>query len=118
MALKTAKKPVAKSGVPKTVAEYIGAAPADKRTSLRDIRRTIRAAAPRAVEAISYGIVGYKLNGKHLVHFGYAKTHYALYGTTESTTRFPADKPLPLERVMKIVRARRAEIEKATRPTA
>lgn len=118
MAPKITKTAVVKTAVPKTVAAYIGAAPADKRASLRDMRKTIKAAAPRAVEAISYGIVGYKLNGKHLVHFGYAKAHYALYGTSESTTRFPADKPLPLDRVTKIVKARRAEVEKATRPTA
>jgi hypothetical protein len=117
--MRTTKKPAAKKTMTETsVADYIATAPADKRATLRELRRTIKAAAPKATERISYGIVGYTLNGKHLVHFGYAKAHYALYGTSESTTRFAADHPLPLGRVTKIVTGRRAAIEKATRPAS
>jgi len=113
MTTKTTKKTTAKS-----VADYIATAPPDKRATLRELRRTIKVAAPKATERISYGIVGYTLNGKTLVHFGYAKAHYALYGTSEGTTRFPADEPLPLGRVTKIVKARRAALERATRPAS
>ena len=119
MVTKTTKKPAAKKTMtPTSVADYIATAPADKRAPLRELRRTIKAAAPKASERISYGIVGYKLNGKTLVHFGYAKAHYALYGTSERTTRFPADEPLPLGLVTKIVKGRRAAVEKATRPAS
>jgi uncharacterized protein YdhG (YjbR/CyaY superfamily) len=119
MATKTSKQPAAKRTMtPTSVADYIATAPAEKRATLRELRGTIKAAAPRATERISYGIVGYKLNGKTLVHFGYAKAHYALYGTSEGTTRFPAERPLPLGLVTKIVKARRAAIEKATRPAS
>ena len=115
MATKNTKKTVAKKTMTaKTVDEYIAGAPKEKRATLTKLRTTIKAAAPKAVESISYGIVGYKLNGKRLVYFGYAKAHYALYGTSESTTRFPADKQLPLGAVTKIVKARRAEFERVT----
>ena len=115
MATQTRKKTTATA---KSVADYIATAPLDKRATLRELRRAIKAVAPKATERISYGIVGYKLRGKTLVHFGYAKAHYALYGTSEGTTRFPADEPLPLGRVTKIVKARRAAVERATRPAS
>jgi len=131
MATQTTKKPAAQTTTAKTVDDYIAAAPKDKRTALMNLRKTINAAAPKATEGISYGIVGFKQNGKRLVYFGYAKAHYALYGSMSSsfidahaaelqaydlskgTIRFPADKPLPHRLVTKIVKARRAEVEKA-----
>ena len=117
-----------KATPPTTVAEYLTAAPKDKRAALRTLRRTIKAAAPKATEGISYGIVGFKHNGRPLVYLGYAKAHCALYGSTghfvethaaelkgyevsKGTIRFPADKPLPVGLVTKLVRARIAEID-------
>ncbi len=114
-------------GTGKTVADYIAAAPRDKRAALMELRKTIKAAAPKATERISYGIVGFKHNGESLVHFAYWKDHVALYGnfnahaaelraydqSGKGTYRFPADKPLPYGLVTKIVKARIAEIEKA-----
>ena len=77
---------------------------------------------------LSYGIVGYKQDGKRLVYFGYWKSHYALYpiggfaethaadakgyDVEKSTIRFPADQAIPQRLVTKIVKARLAEIEK------
>ncbi len=129
MATRTTKKPTAKTKHPKTVDDYVAAAPEDKRGTLTKLRRTIMAAAPRATESISYGIVGYKQGGKYVVYFGYWKAHVALYGTSGSfirahaaqlkpyvqskgTIQFPADKPLPYPLVTKIVKDRVAEIEK------
>jgi uncharacterized protein YdhG (YjbR/CyaY superfamily) len=125
-ATRTTKKPAAKTAP--TVDEYLAAAPTDKRAALLKVRRAIKAAAPKATEGMSYGLVGYKHNGKPLVYIGYAKTHCALYGSTgqfvkehaselkaydlsKGTIRFPADKPLPDRLVMKMVRARVAEID-------
>ena len=114
------------SPAPKTVDEYLAALPDDQRGALEKTRETIKGAAPEAVEAISYGIPGYKLNGKPLIHFGAAKNHCALYGaavvdsdrdelqgydTSRGTIRFSADKPLPAALVEKLVKARIAEIE-------
>jgi uncharacterized protein YdhG (YjbR/CyaY superfamily) len=97
---------------------------------LTKLRRAIKAAAPKADETISYGIVGFKHNGKSLAYFGYWTNHLALYGfgsdfidahaaelkaydLDKGTLRFTAEKPLPDRLVTKIVKARIAEIEKA-----
>lgn len=126
----TAKKPVAKATRAKTVDDYLAAAPKDKQATLTKLRRTITAAAPKASESVSYGIVGYKLDRKPVIYFGYWKAHYSLYGMgnrvakahaaelkdylmSEGTIQLPADQPLPYRLVTKMVRARVAEIEKA-----
>jgi hypothetical protein len=44
---------------PTTVDEYLETLPADRRTVMEDLRRTIRAAAPDAVELISYKMPAY-----------------------------------------------------------
>jgi uncharacterized protein YdhG (YjbR/CyaY superfamily) len=120
-------KPATKTARPKTVDDYIAAAPDDKRASLKKLRQTIKAAAPKAMESVSYGIVGYKLAGQRLVYFGYWKDHIALYGTSDrfikahaeelepyvrskGTIQFPSDEPLPYALVTKIVKARVAEV--------
>ena len=130
MVAKTAKKPGPKTTQPKTVDEYLAAAPKEKRAALTTLRRTIKAAAPKATESVSYGIVGYKLGGERLVYFGYWKTHIALYGSSgrfnkahaaelkpyvqsKGTIQFPDDKPIPVRLVTQIVKARVAEIEAA-----
>jgi uncharacterized protein YdhG (YjbR/CyaY superfamily) len=124
------RKAAAKATAAKTVDEYVAAAPPDKRATLTRLRKTIKAAAPKASESLSYGIVGFKLNRKPVVYFGYWKAHYALYGMgsrvtdahaaelksyalSKGTIQFPANKPLPYRLVTKMVKARVAEIEKA-----
>jgi uncharacterized protein YdhG (YjbR/CyaY superfamily) len=114
-----------------TVDDYIAAAPQDKRAGLTKLRTTIKSAAPKATEIISYGMVGYKQGAKRVAYFAHWKAHIALYGTsslfikahaaelkpyvqTKGTLQFPAGKPLPYGLVTKIVKARVAEIEKAS----
>ena len=114
----------------KTVDDYIASAPKDRRTTLTKLRQTIKAAAPRATEIVSYGMAGFKQDGERVAYFAYWKSHTALYGTSrefidthaaelkpyvqsKGTIQFPADKPLPYGLVTKIVKARVAEIEKA-----
>jgi uncharacterized protein YdhG (YjbR/CyaY superfamily) len=130
MTTQTRNKPAAKTKQPKTVDDYLAAAPKDKRAALINLRKTIKAAAPKAIESFSYGIVGFKHKGKPLAYFGYWKDHCSLYGMgngvydahaaelraydlTKGTIRFTADKPLPDRLVTKLVKARIAEIEKA-----
>jgi uncharacterized protein YdhG (YjbR/CyaY superfamily) len=113
-AAKTAVRTVTKKTTPKTVAGYIAAAPKEQRPALEKLRKTIKAAAPKATEAISYGIVGFKQGRKNVVYFGSWKEHIALYGTGGAgTIQFPADKPIPYGLVTRLVKARIAEIEKA-----
>ena len=129
MVTKTTRKPAAKTTRAKTVADYLAAAPQDHRAALMKLRATIKAAAPKATESISYGMAGFKHNGESLMHFAYWKDHVALYGNFDAhaaelkaydqsgkgTFRFPVDEPLPYRLVTKIVKSRVAEIEKAPR---
>jgi uncharacterized protein YdhG (YjbR/CyaY superfamily) len=105
--------------------EYLAALSDDKRRALERLRKDIKAAAPKAEECMSYGIPGFRLNGKLLVSYGAAAKHCAFYpGSTlqafkkemkdydmsgKGTIRFPAEKPLPSALVRKIVKARIAE---------
>ena len=52
-----------------TMDAYIASFPMEVQGILEQIRQTIRKAAPGAVEAISYQIPTFKLNGGNLVHF-------------------------------------------------
>ncbi len=112
---------------PATHDEYLAALTADQRNSLEGIRSAIQAAAPDAVECISYQIPGYRYNGKLLVFYGAAAKHCALYAVTSTvisslqddlaayetggkgTLRFAPDKPMPAALVRKIVQAMIAE---------
>lgn len=130
MATRTTKKPAAKTTKPKTVDAYLAAAPKEHRAALMKLRQTIRTAAPKASEIVSYGMAGFKQDGERVAYFAYWKTHTALYGTSrrfidahakelkpyvqsKGTLQFPADKPLPYRLVTEIVKARIAEIKKA-----
>ena len=110
---------------PKTIDEYLAALSDDNRAALEKLRRTIRAAAPKAEEVISYQLPAFRLNGM-LVAFGATANHCAFYlmssttveahkdelkgyDTSKGTIRFPADKPLPAALVRKLVKARIAE---------
>ena len=48
---------------PGDVDGYIASFPREQQALLKKVRRTIRAAAPRATEVISYNIPAYRLNG-------------------------------------------------------
>jgi uncharacterized protein YdhG (YjbR/CyaY superfamily) len=132
MATKPAKKTVAKTAIkkagPKTVTGYIAAAPKEQRAALEKLRRTIKAAAPKAVEGLSYEIVRYQQDGKNVAYFGSWKKHIALYGfggsviaahkaelkpyvQSKGTIQFPADEPIPYGLVTELVKARVAELK-------
>ena len=127
----TTKKPATKATRVKTVDDYIVAAPKEKHATLKKLRQTIKAAAPKASESVSYGIVGYKLERKPVVYFGYWKAYYSLYGMgnrvtkahaaelkdylqSKGTIQFPANRPLPYRLVTKMVKARVTEIKKGS----
>jgi uncharacterized protein YdhG (YjbR/CyaY superfamily) len=114
---------------PKTIDEYLAALSADKRAALENLRKTIRALAPKAEECISYQLAAFRLDGKPLVAFGASANHCAFYpmssatvaahkdelkdyDTSKGTIRFQPDKPLPVALVRKLVKARIAENER------
>jgi len=74
---------------PRTIDEYLAALSEDKRAALEKLRKTIRSAAPKAEECISYQIAAFRQNGM-LVGFGATATHCAFYlmsATTVGPTR-------------------------------
>ena len=108
---------------PTTTDEYLAALSADKRAALEALRSAIKAAAPGAVECISYQVPAFRLNGKVLVGYGATARHCAFYpmssatvrthkrelaayATSKGAIRFQPDKPMPVSLVRKLVRAR------------
>jgi uncharacterized protein YdhG (YjbR/CyaY superfamily) len=111
---------------PKTIDEYLALAKPGQRAALEKLRQTIHAVAPGVEEGISYGLAGFKLNGRPLVYFGAWENHCAFYPgsvaaakkfqgqlknfeTSKGTIRFTPDKPLPMALVKNLVKARIAE---------
>jgi uncharacterized protein YdhG (YjbR/CyaY superfamily) len=117
----------------KNIDEYIALFPKEIQLPLQQMRVTIKAAAPDAVEKISYQMPTFFLNG-NLVHFAAFKSHIGFYPvptgiekfkkelsaykTTKGAVQFPLDKPLPLALITKIVKFRVAENLKRTQEKA
>ena len=110
---------------PKTVDAYIAGFPKDVQQILQTVRKTIRSAAPKAEETISYGIPAYKFHG-WLMYFAAFKNHYSVFGATDrfvgrfkkelagyklgkGTIRFAFDKPVPVALIKKIATFRAKE---------
>jgi uncharacterized protein YdhG (YjbR/CyaY superfamily) len=101
-------------------------------TKLQGLRNTIKKAAPKAEEVISYNMPAYKLNGA-LVYFAAYKGHIGFYPTgsgieaftkelsayegSKGTVRFPLDQPLPMSLITQIVKYRvQKNLEKLKTP--
>jgi uncharacterized protein YdhG (YjbR/CyaY superfamily) len=63
----------------KTVDEYISAFPPNVKVLLRTLRKTIKQAAPKAEEVISYNMPAFKCYGRILVYFVAHTKHVELY---------------------------------------
>ena len=105
----------------KNTDEYIACFPENIQLLLKQLRTTIRNAAPEAEEVISYQMPAYKYHGM-LLYFAAYKYHIGFYLATsgiedfrneltafkisKGTIQFPIDKPLPLELITRIVKFR------------
>ena len=106
---------------PADIDGYIAAQPDDVRAILTKIRETIRAAAPDAIEKISWGMPTF-WQGENLIHFAAFKKHigiypgdltYAPFGErltgyrrTRGAIQFPYDKPVDFGLIADITRWR------------
>ena len=113
---------------PKSITEYIYAAPKEARKKLREMRACIRAAAPGANESLKWGMPAFSYR-RILVTFAAFKHHIGFYPTpsavrafanelrpfvtANASIQFPLEKPLPLSLIRKITAFRvRESIEK------
>jgi len=112
------------AATPGTVDQYLAGHPPEIRSRLESIRKTIRAAAPEATEAIKYGMPTFVYHG-NLVHFAACRDHLGFYPTpsairqfardlssyttSKGAIQFSWDRPLPLALIKKMVRFRVAE---------
>jgi uncharacterized protein YdhG (YjbR/CyaY superfamily) len=104
-----------------TIDAYIKMYPKSVQTLLRQMRTVIQKSAPKAEEAVKYGIPTFVQSG-NLVHFGGFKSHIGFfpgasgisafkkelstYKTSKGTVQFPLDTPLPVGLISKIVKYR------------
>ena len=102
---------------PKTIDEYIHAAPKEAQKKLREMRACIRTSAPGAKEGLKWGMPAFSYR-RILVTFAAFKNHIGFYPTSSAVTafakdlskfstargsiQFPLVKPLPLSLVRKI----------------
>ena len=110
----------------KTVAAYIASFPPKARKALRELRASIRSAAPGVTEKISYGIAQFSLHGRYLVYIAGFKSHVSLYPVTgglartfekelapyksgKGTMKIPLGQAIPKQLVRRIVKFRAAE---------
>ncbi len=110
-----------KSIAPTTVDEYIAQFDPKIQRVLRKMRATIKKAAPKAEERISYRMPGYFLNGQlvwfggHPTFIGFYPTGQGIsdfkkelagYKTSKGAVQFPLDQPIPYDLITKIVKQR------------
>ena len=120
-------------GTPTTVDAYMAALPAERRAAMELLRSTIKAAVPEAIETISYKMPAFRSHGgQFLVSYDAYKAHYSLFPASDAvikacgaeltpylsgkgTIRFPADQPIPVGLVTRILEVRWAENAAAER---
>jgi uncharacterized protein YdhG (YjbR/CyaY superfamily) len=109
------------------VRTYIAALPPLARRRMKETPAIIRSIAPTATETFSYGIPGFRLDGKVFVYYAAFKAHTSLYPmgdrirrahasslkgykTSKGTIQFPLDQPVPVALVKRLIKARAAEV--------
>jgi uncharacterized protein YdhG (YjbR/CyaY superfamily) len=112
------------------VDRYLAKVEEPKRTTLERLRRTIQELLPDAEEVISYGMPGFRRNGKMIVGFAAFKNHLAYlphsgsvfsamrddlagYKFTDGSLHFPVDRALPKALVKKLIGVRLKQLEES-----
>lgn len=116
-----------RKSAPKTVDEYLVSVPEPARSTLKEIRATIRSLVPKETEeVISYGIPAFKFK-KVIIWYAAFSDHCSLFPTasvidmfkdelasyriSKGTIHFAVNKALPSALVRKMVKVRLAQIE-------
>jgi uncharacterized protein YdhG (YjbR/CyaY superfamily) len=106
---------------------YLARLDEPKRTTLQQLRRTIRSIVPEAEEGISYGMPAYRLQGKVIAGFAAFKNHLSYvphsgsvfaeipdevagYVTSKAALQFPIDRPLPKALIKKLLAIRLKQV--------
>lgn len=109
---------------------YLDAQPSPVRQMLKGIRAAIKDAVPQSVEVFTYGIPGFRLDGRPLLWYAGWTQHVSLYPMTagirkslaprlgkfemsKGTVRFPLGRPVPLRLVRQLAKVRAAEIRRS-----
>jgi uncharacterized protein YdhG (YjbR/CyaY superfamily) len=113
---------------PTTVEDYLAVLPAERRAVMEHLRRTIRAAAPDAVESIAYSMPAFRTpRGTFLVSYAAYKRHYSLFPANativaalgeevrpflagKATLQFPSGGAIPMTLVTRLVKVRLDEV--------
>ena len=129
-AKKTGKTPPAKSDEAAKAAAYLKDLPATARSGLRELGRSVLAAAPGAEVAFSYSMPAYRFEGRLLAWMAAFSEHSSFfpgaspiralakelkaagYKTSKGTIQFPHGSPLPADLVQRLVQVRVEEIRK------
>lgn len=111
-----------------TVDEYLEQAPEPQKTTLNQLRSTLRELLPDSTEELSYGMPAFKVGGKAVAGYAAFKGHCSYfphssgvlsefsdelepYEWSKGTLKFPVDQPLPEDLVARLVAAKLAELE-------
>jgi uncharacterized protein YdhG (YjbR/CyaY superfamily) len=103
--------------------DYLQRLDEPKRSTLSQLRRDILAVVPDAEQCISYGVPGFKIDGKTIAGFAAFKNHLSYlphsgsvfpeladelagYQKSSGSLRFPADQPLTPELVERLIAVR------------
>ena len=110
-----------------TVDQYLDGAPEPQRSTLRQIRTSLREILPDAAEELSYGVPAFKVEGAAVAGYAFFKNHCSYfphsgsvlpqladelgsYEWSKGTLRFPIDEPLPMPLLARLVEARLKEL--------
>lgn len=101
------------------VADYLAQFTGETRARLETVRGMVAERCPRAVEAFSYGLIGYQLNGHPLIYVGGFAHHIGLYATPQGheafaadfapyrqgkgSVQFPLAQPLPVDLIARVI---------------
>jgi uncharacterized protein YdhG (YjbR/CyaY superfamily) len=106
---------------------YLAQLEEPKRSTLRELRRTIRDVIPDAEQCISYRMPAFRLHGKVVAGFAAFTNHLSYlphsgsvlseladdltgYARTPGSLHFPVDQPLPRPLVEKLIEARLRQV--------